>query len=282
MTGWLILLGLLTALAIVIGWRQFVGRREPGYLAVTEYWVYTTATKLPPQEKIMDRMISANPHNRRGYAAIGAREGMIFTDIRLHMGVALRQNNAISFRPDLFEGDVEPSAEALALLAESEALVRVRYLSEARLPHTAHLQFMPHLADALSELMGGKVVFDHQAEVLWTAEQFHASLEQTPNAERPEAHVRVAWKQEAEGCYAQTFGLRKVGLRDLTSDVQEDDHKVLISGLMMRLAFHLVRNPEDEGPWEFDEFGDAFTIKVTGRKGDRTLVAISRKVVVSG
>ena len=282
MVGWLVFLALLTALAATIAWRQFLGRREPGYLAITEYWVYTTETKLPPQEKIMDRMVSSNPHNRRGYASIGAKEGMLFTDIRLHIAVALRENNVISFRPDLFDEDVEPSAEALARLAESKALVRIRYVSEARLKGMEHLQFLPHLADTVSDLMGGLVVFDHQAEMLWTSDQFRSVLQHSPNCERPEFHVRVAWKRSEDGAFAQTFGLKKVGLRDLRSDIQEEDHKVLVTGLLMRLAFQLVREPDSAGPWEFDEFGDNFSLRRNGRIEEHDLIAMTRQIVTSG
>ncbi|MBX3114670.1 MAG: hypothetical protein KF836_08905 [Fimbriimonadaceae bacterium] len=278
--GWLVPVALITIVAGLIGWRVLVGRREPGYLALTEYWVYTTEKKLPDQTKLMDRMISSNPHNKPGRPSIGAREGMLFTDVRLHLAVALKEKNALVFRPDLFEEDVEPTAEILERLANCDALVKVRYASEAVLKDNRHLQFLPHMTEAISEMMNGQVVFDHIGEKMWTAEDFRSMLQQTNNTERPEFHVRVQWKQDEDSCYARTYGLRKVGLAELKSDPQESDREVLITGLMMRLAFQLVRKPDEQGPFEFDEFGDLFILELGELEDGIRKVAIRRRQVV--
>lgn len=271
-------LALILSLAGLLAWRALVGKRLPGYLARTEYWVYTTQTKLPPQERLMDRMISSNPHNQRGNPCIGAREGLLFTDVRLHLAVALREKNATLFRPDLFQEDVQPTPETLAALAESTAIVKVRYVSEARLPDTRHLQFLPHMADAVASLMDGRAVFDHTAERLVTAQDFHQTLADNNRAERPEFHVRVLWKNTAESHYAHTRGLRKIGLRDLRTQDQEPDHQTLVSGLLMRLAFHLVRKPEENaGPWEFEDFGDKFVFARAGRDDQFDIVSLQRR-----
>jgi len=278
--GWLIPLFLIAILAGIIGWRILVGRREPGYLSLTEYWVFTNQKKLPDQSKLMDRMISSNPHNTRGKPSIGAREGMLFTDVRLHLAVALKEKNSLVFRPDLFAEDVEPTAEILQRLASCDALVKVRYASEAVIKDNRHLQFLPHMADAIAEMMDGQVVFDHVSEKMWTAEDFHAMLQQTNNTERPEFHIRVKWKLEEDACYARTYGLRKVGLAELKSDPQESDREVLITGLMMRLAFQLVRKPDDVGPFEFDEFGDLFILELGELEDGLRRVSIRRRQVI--
>lgn len=276
--AWLIPLALLLMLGALIAWRLLVGRREPGYLAICEYWVYTDQIKLPDQTALMERMISTNPHNRPGRPSIGAREGMLFTDVRLHLGVALKEKNFTAFRPDLFEEGLEPSAEALARLSEVKALVKVRFASEARLNDFRHLQFVPHMASAVSDLMNGLLVFDHVMEQMWTSEEFGALLQQNNNAERPDFHVRVAWVEESEGCFARTFGMRKMGRRELRSQWQDRDQEILITGLMMRLAHHLVRKPDDAGPYEFEDFGDTFTAEIEGREGKFDLVRLTRKL----
>lgn len=281
--GWLVPVVAVLAIGGILAWRFLVGKREPGYLALVEYWIYSPESKLPEQEAIMDRMIGKNPHNRRGSAAIGAREGMLFSDIRLHIGLAKREKNAHIFRPDLFEAKAIPTKEMLERLPECQSMVKVRYASEARLRDTRHLQFMPHLADAVSELMGGRVIFDRISEKLYLSEEFHGLLAANANMERPEAHVRVEWTETADSCYAETLGLKKVGLKEFVTDPQEADNEVLVKGLLMRLAFSLVRDPELAEPWEFDEFGDVFvfTLGEIDAEG-RQIVHMKRRQVVGG
>ncbi len=284
MNGWVYILvpvGFGLALFGLFAWRAFMGRREPGYLSLTEYWIFTTQVKLPDQTKLMDRMISSNPHNRPGRPCIGAREGMLFTDVRLHTAVALRDKNPTFFRPDLFEEDVEPTKEILSRLAKCGSLVKVRYLSEARLKDFRHLQFVPHMVDAFSEFMEGSVIFDHVSERIWTAEEFRGFLEKNGNCERPEAHFRVVWKSDEDGSYARTYGMRKIGMDELRTDPQEDDREVLMVGLLTRLAFHLFRKPEEEGPFEFDEYGDIFILELGELDSTGRRVSIRRRQVVS-
>lgn len=280
--AWLIPLGAVLAIAALLGWRYFNGRREHGYLSVTEYWVYTSATQLPEQEKLMDRMISSNPHNRRGFACIGAKEGMLFTDIRLHLGVALKAKNPHIFRPDLFEEHAVPTKEILERLSECPAMVKVRYVSEARIRDTRHLQFLPHMADAVAELTDGQIVFDHVSEQFWTAEDFREMLAQNGNCERPEFHVRVAWRPNADGGgYAETLGLRKIGIPEFRTQEQESDKEVLVTGLLMRLAFQLVRDFENsDGPWEFEEFDDTFIFQPAKLEDGKRIVELTRRQVL--
>jgi hypothetical protein len=277
--AWGVLLGFVSAFVGVLAWRRLVGRRVPGYLAICEYWVYTRQEQLPKQELIMDRMISANPHNRPGRPCIGAREGLLFSDIRLHIAVAKRARNPLVFRPDLFLEGAAPSKEALQRLSEASSLIKVRYLSEAVLKDTRHLQFMPHLADTMSDLAEGLIVYDVVCEQIYTAEDFKGLLDKNNNAERPDIHVRVLWHVDEAGGYgyATTKGLRKVGLAELRTDPVEADQEVLVTGLLHRAAHQLVRKPEEEGAIEFEEFGDTFILERTSYRGEHTQVAIKRR-----
>lgn len=276
--SWAIIIGFVVALASILAWRKLVGRRVHGYYALTEYWVYTKDDQLPKQEAVMDRMISTNPHNRPGRPCIGAREGLLFTDIRLHIAIAKRSKNPLVFRPDLFESDLQPSKEALQRLSEAQSLIKLRYMSEAVLKDTRHLQFMPHLADAMSDLADGLVVYDLVAEKLFTSEEFTGQLESNNNAERPDVHVRVVWHVEDDGYgYATTKGLRKVGLPELKTDPVEPDQEVLVTGLLHRTAHALVRNQDQTSVLEYEEFGDTFIVEFKDRVGDCTMVGIKRR-----
>lgn len=279
LTGWLILGGFVVAIAALLLWRFLMGRRIPGYLAIAEYWVYCPETKIPPIEKVMDRMINGNPHNRPGKPCIGAREGMLFSDIRLHMGLATRAKNSYLFRPDLVESDVVPTPEILDRLPECQVLIRAKYASEAKLSDLRHLQFMPHLADALADLAGGLCIYDHVTDELFTKEEFAARLEQNNNAERPNIHIRVLWRETASGGIVETRGLRKVGHREWRIGEFERDQEVLATAVVMRAAHRLFRDPALAGPYEVEEFEDVFVLTPTGTEEGFTRLDVVRRQV---
>ena len=277
--SWAFAIGLVLAFALVLGWRKLTGKRVKGYYALTEYWVYTQSDQLPKQELVMDRMISANPHNRPGRPCVGAREGLLFSDIRLHIAVAKRAKNPLVFRPDLFESDLKPSKQALERLSDAQSLIKVRYMSQAILKDTRHLQFMPHLADTMSDLAGGLVVYDVVCEQIFAAEDFKDLLDKNNNAERPDMHVRVLWHIDGEAGfgYAATKGLRKIGIAELKTDPVDPDQEILVTGLLHRLAHHLFRNPDDQELFEHEEFGDTFLVERHERQGEYTQVSIKRR-----
>ncbi len=277
MGGWLIFGALVVALVGILAWRVLAGRREAGYSAVVEYWVYVTGEQLPKTEALMDRMISSNPHNRPGRPCIGAREGMLFSDVRLHIAMAKRAKNPEAFRPDLFEDGVEPSAETLASFAECPSLVVVRFSSAVRLKDRRHLQFIPHMADAVADLAGGRAVYDRVSGNLWTAEQFTAALAANSNADRPDFHLRVRWERQDDGFVALTAGLRKTGRREAVTTLQSADHETLAVGLLLRAAQTLYRDLDAGWPLEFEEAGDGFVLEDAGRSGSRTQVRLLRR-----
>ena len=53
----------------------------------------------------------------------------------------------------------------------------------------------------------------------------------------------MVWKQGEAGSTAQTLGLRKVGRWEIRTEPQEEDNKVLLTGLIMRTAFEIVELP---------------------------------------
>ena len=146
-------------------------RRESRFLAVTEYWVYIPGEKLPKQDDIMSLVLGGN-------SPIGPQEGLLFSDIRLHVALVLRSKNPHVFRPDLFDDHIEPTPEILTALAESKALAKIRYLSEVRLKSDAHLQLLPYLAYAYCKLADGKAIYDVSAERLLTVPDLVQLLKQ--------------------------------------------------------------------------------------------------------
>jgi hypothetical protein len=238
--------------------------------------VYLKTTQLPSQEAIMTRMVAENPHTRPGRPCIGAREGLLFSDIRLHCGVALRSKNPHIFRPDLLHEHVEPRREVLEALAESQAVARVRYFSPRPLPDDRHLQFLPHFADAIASLGGGLAVYDPIAERLWLAEEFFQELECTPSPTGTDFHLSVFWQGTEAGGYAYTRGLAKVGLRELRTEAAPADQRVLVTDLMKQLARFQWDERSPQATVELQAYGDTFWGILGSERGGETSVRFLR------
>jgi hypothetical protein len=206
------------------------------YLLACEYWVYLPTAKPPSQDELMTRLIRDNPLRVNGQPAIGPAEGLLFSDIRLHTALVLRSKNPHVFRPDLFETHVEPTAEDLANLSESPALQKVRYVSEEPLRDDRYLQLLPHMAVAVAELSGAKVVFDTVAEKLFNVAWLKQELEKTADATRPDLHLRVIWKTSDGGGHAETRGLVKIGLPEIATEPSNADQKVLLTTVLEEAA----------------------------------------------
>lgn len=278
MWGWLFL-GLLLGIFFTLLIRRIAyGNRRPDHLTVAEYWVYVTEPRLPKTEDLMMRMVSENPHNKPGRAQIGAREGMLFTDLRLHAAAVLKSKNPQSFRPDLFSVSTVPSAEILERLPDCPGFIKCRYMSESPLKDQRHLQFLPHMADAVGDLCGGLVIYDPISEELMTKEEFAQKLSEGKNLENPLFHLRLLWQKAEDGWVAATKGLLKVGRPEWVSAQQDQDQEVLILGLFTKAAHQVFRKPDTPWPLEFEEFGDKFTLNFSGEwQQGKQVISITRK-----
>lgn len=268
MLGWVIL-GAILGSALGLWWMSR-RRAKPGFLAHAEYWVYLPEAKMPPQDAIMTRMIQTNPH---GAGVIGPREGLLFSDIRLHFGLATRQKNPQLFRPDLFRDRAEPTPEILASLADSVALVKLRYVSEIPIPDFRHLQFLLHASDAVAELGQGKVIYDAINARLMTDRDLHQRLKATPDATGFDINVIVDWAPNDE---ARATGLTKVGLPDLHTPESPSDHRALILQLMEEVARRLWDSASFIDSMEIEAYGDLFSIKLEREMRDLATVKITR------
>lgn len=278
MWGWLFL-GLLLGLFFgILGYRLIWGNRRSKHLTLAEYWVYVKEPRVPKIELVMTRMVSENPHNRVGNPCISNREGLLFTDLRLHFAAVLRSKNPHAFRPDLFSVSTEPSAEVLERLADCPGFLKCRYQSPAPLKDQRHLTFLPHMADAFSDLAEGEVVYDPISEELMTREDFKRRISQANNLESPLFHLRLVWLRADEGWQAATRGLLKVGREEWVSAPQEQDQEVLILGLFTKAAHQVFRKPETEWPLEFEEYGDKFILSPSGKWVEgRQEISITRR-----
>lgn len=273
MTPILILLGFIAVL--VAGYFVAVRRHRSHYLATVEYWVYIPSEESPKQETAMTRMIGKNPYAKSGYSPIGPGEGLIFSDIRLRISLVRRAANPNLFRPDLF-ADVETDAEHLALLNEAKAAIKIRYLSEEPLKNKRHIQFGIHAAAAYADLAQGELIYDAVSQRLFDRRELDAMLSQSVDATKPEFHVRVLWKPAPNGGFAETLGMRKVGRKDLKSDLVEADQRLLLSSVLQEAAFKIWADPNNVKPIEVDAYDDRFEVLFEPSKSDPVPVRILR------
>lgn len=263
-------------LGALIGF-YFTRRREKqGAKIITqaEYWVYLPGLEMPEQDAVMTRLITTNPHGKAGQSPIGPKEGLLFSDIRLHVALVLRSKNPHVFRPDLFS-ETEADAESLAALSAAQSMVKLRYVSEEPLNDDRHMRFLPHLADAYAQVGKGVLIYDAMAEQLIKPNELFEMLSENPTISDPGLHFRVVWKRDGEGAYASTKGLIKKGLPELTSAMARPDNQLLITEVIQAVG---------EKVWQegFAEemrvtcFGDEFIALAQPGKGTPRTLHIQR------
>jgi hypothetical protein len=238
--------------------------------------VYVKADRLPGTEAFLNRMVASNPYNRPGAACVGAREGLLFTDLRFHMALARKEKNPECFRPDLSDSLLPLGPEALRALHQSTGLVVLRYAIDRPSADMRHLQFLPHAAGAVLDLCDGTAVLDRVARVFWLRDDFAGLLGRRPRVDGFDTHCRVVWERWGDGFRARTLGLRKVGRPELVTQVQEEDHESLVTGLLRQAAREAFRDPARQGPWRIEAFGDVFELAPVAATRDDQTVRIAR------
>jgi len=231
--------------------------RKKKYFAACEYWVYLPTETMPEQDGVMTRMVGQSP-----YRAIGKREGIIFSDIRLSVSLVLRSKNPHVFRPDLLKDSVEPTADLLTALSKSQALVKVRYISEEPLSDDRHVTFMAHMAAAYLDLGEGLVVYDVVSEALFMPEGFREALQNDSAATGFDMHVRVLWQKALHSGFAETKGLLKKGLPELKTDDAYLDQQVLVCEVLEQAARKVWEMPEIPQSVDVAAYEDTYKVEI--------------------
>lgn len=263
MTGFFILVGVV--LLLMASYFLLQRSKSSRFLAAAEYWVYLPGVQMPSQDAMLTRMVGKNPYSQRGRDPIGQSEGIILSDVRLHIALVLRSKNPHVFRPDLFD-HVEANAEQLQDLADAKSLVKLRYISEEPLTDKRHIQFLIHAADAMAEIGHSRLIYDAISEKLFTKSELEAELSRSVDATGSDLHVRPLWTEETGECRARTLGLRKIGVEELRTGPMEADEQVLITqviGQAVEQIWSLSSIPESV---EVDAFDDKFRLVFTKSK----------------
>jgi hypothetical protein len=257
--------GVLIGYVVISLWHR---KRVERYFAHTEYWVYMPGEKLPSQDDTMKLVLKAG--------AIGPREGLVFSDIRLHVALVLRSKNTNVFRPDLFEDHIEPTREILEALGGAKSLAKVRFISEEPLADDRHLRLLPYLAYAYARVGNGLAVYDVTAERLMTVAELEAMLKADPNAERADVHLRTLWIRGGVTGHAETRGLIKKGLPELVTEEMEPDEEVLVKSVLDEAARTLWETGALPENVDVTTFADTFRIVLSKPKEGRSSVKIMR------
>lgn len=258
---------------IALGVLLIVRNKRVPLGTVLEYWVYLPEAKLPESEEIMTRMVRDSPFKK----GIGTREGILFTDIRLHVGLATREKNAIQFRPDLLFDYLDLSPELLSLLAEAQAFARIRYVSPEPLPDRRHLLFIPHMASAICHLGQGLVVLDQTKEVAWTAADFDRWLHENGSQEEFEPNVRICEDAGLEGQIVfGSKGLGKIGLPEIRMIPAAWDFRTLLQEVTLVAAEMIWREGKVPDKLRLEAFGDPFELAFLPPKNGVSHFRVSR------
>jgi len=261
----------------LVGAFFFVTRRgKSRYFACAEYWMYLPGVEMPEENDIMTRVIGRNPYVHKGRQTIGTAEGLVFSDVRLHIALVLRKRNALAFRPDVFDSAAEPTAEQLQLLDNANAFVKARFVSEDVLKDARHLQFLPHLADAVSELGEGQLIFDVVAEKLMTRAELSDYLRKHAEVSGPDFHTQVVWRAGIDSGYAETRGLVKVGHKELRTPNTPSDQRILVVAVLQEAIRQIWSTPILPETLEIQAFDDRFRVVFEPGRDKFTTVRVLR------
>ncbi len=238
-------LGLLAGYLLV----ALLKRRKPQPIPTEiEFWVYLPTDKMPSQDDLMTDLSKAQ--------ALGPPELLLFSDIRLHIAVALRAKNLEYFRPDLTDPRVEPTAETLEALANATAMARVRFSSDLPIPDDRYLRLVPYLAYALAKRAGAKAILDVAGSRLMTVEELEQTLQGDRKLQSPGSHVNVIWQPLEAGGHAETRGFGKKGQPDLRTLPVRQDQRVLVVELLeeaVKQLWPLAKHPETVSIHAYDD-----------------------------
>lgn len=231
---------------------------------------------MPLQTDLLTRMVGSNPYSKKGRSPIGPEEGLILSDVRLHMAIVLKVKNAYVFRGDAFGSHVKASSEQLNDLAKANSFVKLRYLSEERLKNLNHLQFLLHAVDAIAELGEGQLIYDMSAEKLMTRSELQSALSASVDVRTYEHHVNFMWIAAPEGGIARTFGMEKIGRNDLMAEELATDQQVLAVELLHKAVQSIWNCEEIPRAVSIEAFGDQYQVKLGVPKKNITPVKILR------
>lgn len=198
-------------------------------------------------------------------------EGLLFSDIRMHFGLALRAKNAHLYIRDLLEELVPIDAVQLSALSNSKAILKIRYVCDPPAKDHRHIKALPKIALAVAELSGSDLIYDLYQRRTFGREQLELMLQPRMDPGRADVHVSTVWLDTIEP-RTETRGLRKKGLPELSTQSMEADEKNLVMYLVGEAAHAIWEAGMLPEKLTFDYFDNPFEITFEASKpGDPTV-----------
>ena len=219
----------------------------------------------------MALMIGENPTHKR----IGPSEGILFSDIRLHVGLALRGKNSLLFRQDIFGWLGMLSEDQISALESSRSLAKVRYLSDVPLKDNRHLRFVALLAEAYCKIGTGTLIVDQISERVWLPSEFSTLLDKNSNIDSAEV-VKIDWSHAKQGWIGKTVGLKKIGMREVQTRECDKDQEQLVRTVLQDVVDQIWKARTMPESCEVEAFGDKFVVSFKYPKQGPSEVRILR------
>lgn len=242
-----------------------------------EYWVYSTNTSLPNQDRMMTRMVGDNPYIQKGQNPVGAAEGLLFSDIRLKIALVLRAKNPNLFLADKLPETIPDHHEFVQDINKFQSITKLQFASPTKMKDKRHLQFLIHLADAVAEVEEANWIYDKVSGQLYDRAQLQAILRENFNATKAEIHVRLT----EDGDYTfRSFGLPKIGIPDFeTLPVPHDQTSLIREVLEKFITLSWERG--EAFPDAIQAYGDEFYLVQKRITPNLTQMRIIRKQLLN-
>lgn len=241
---------------------------KPKYLAVMEYWIYTS----DPSPANMTGTIAKMTRS----GELTAAEANLSSDIRFFASQLRREQNPRLFRPDLFGENIEPTAEFLEAMAGSSTIIKVRYLSETPLADLRHVGFMPRVAVEVAKLKKSEVILDNVSQQLYSPDALQSSLLDGEDRYLPGDHIRTYWLKTEDGGKAVTRGLLKAGFQELETPETRSDHRHIVTEVLSQAADKLWRGEVNPNLVHVSCYDDLFVVRVKPTKNGPALARVMR------
>lgn len=241
---------------------------KPRYLAVIEYWIYTSDS-VPVNVGGSVAKLTRN-------GTLTPAEAALASDIRLYASQVMKEQNPHLFRPDLFDGAIEPTAESLAAIASCNRMIKLRYLSDVPLADLRHVGFLPRLAVELARTKKSEAVLDNVSQKLYTPVSLEQSLLDGEDRYAPGDHLRSYWEPMLDGGRAVTRGLLKAGIQELETPETRADHRLLVTEVLSQAADKLWRGEANPNLIHVSCYDDLFVVRVKPTKNGPSLARVLR------
>ncbi|HLK16941.1 MAG TPA: hypothetical protein VKT78_19205, partial [Fimbriimonadaceae bacterium] len=192
--------------------------------------------------------------------AIGPKEGLLFSDIRLHMALVKRSRNAHLFMLDLLEEAVPLDEARLDDLATAQSLYKIRYVCDPPVKDDRHLRLLPHVALVCAQLTKAGMIYDLYQRRVFSVDELAGLLAKKQDAARADVHVKVRWTGLPDP-RGQTRGLVKKGIAELNTEPMETDEENLVTYVLGEAAKAAWEAGEIPPSVDVEYFGAQFEVR---------------------